>query len=142
MNQYLLFEPENTDSVFFDGIDRWYDYQKSCLDNEIESQAFQLTANTELKFAEPGKYGYQQQGYGTLRLTKDAITYTGNVQGVLTEIRLPMKSIPMIPFAAGEYIEVAAREDIYRFVLEDRWQMMKWVMAVRQIRDKYYEEVR
>ncbi len=142
MNRYMLFEPETTDTVFFDGIDLWHDFQKSCLDKEIESQAFQLTANTELKFAELGKYGYQHQGYGELLLTKDAITYTGNVHGALTEIRIPMKNIPMIPYAAGEYIEVAIGEDIYRFLLEDRRQMMKWVMAVRQIRDKYYEEVR
>ncbi|MFA7673698.1 MAG: 1-acyl-sn-glycerol-3-phosphate acyltransferase [Clostridia bacterium] len=142
MNRYLLFEPESEDKVLFDGIDKWYDFQKSCLDKEIESQEFMLTANTELKFAEPGKYGYQHQGYGTLQLTKDAITYTGTIQGVLTELRLPMKNISMIPYAAGEYIEVADREDIHRFVLEDRRQMIKWVMAVRQIRDKYYEEVK
>ncbi|NLE23769.1 MAG: 1-acyl-sn-glycerol-3-phosphate acyltransferase [Clostridiaceae bacterium] len=140
MNQYMLFEPETTDTVFFDGIDRWYDFQKSCLDKEIESTTFQLTADTELKFAEPGKYGYQHQGYGVLRLTKDEITYIGKVQDVSTEIRFPMKNIPMVPYAANEYIEVAVREDIYRFVLEDRRQMMKWVMAVGLIRDKYYKE--
>lgn len=101
-----------------------------------------LTANTELKFAEPNKYGYQHQGYGTLQLTKDAITYTGTISGSLTELIFPMKNISMVPYAANEYIEVAVKEDIHRFVFEDRRQMMKWVMAVRQIRDKYYEEVK
>jgi 1-acyl-sn-glycerol-3-phosphate acyltransferase len=139
MNRYLLFEPETSDTVYFDGIDKWYDFQKACLDKEIESESFELTANTELKFAEPGKYGYQHQGFGTARLTKDSITYTGTIQGTLSELAFPMKSIPMIPYAANEYIEVAAGEDIHRFVFEDRRQMMKWVMAVRQIRDKYYE---
>lgn len=142
MNRYLLFEPEAKDTVFFDGIDRWYDFQKTCLDKETDIPSFELTANTELKFAEPGKFGYQHQGYGELRLTREAITYTGTVKGAPTELVWPLKSIPMIPYAANEYIEVAAGEDISRFVLEDRRQMMKWVMAVRQIRDKYYEEVR
>jgi 1-acyl-sn-glycerol-3-phosphate acyltransferase len=141
MNQYLLFEPEASDTVFFDGIDRWYDYQRDCIDQEIENPAFELLANTELKFAEPGKYGYQHQGYGTVRLTRDSISYTGTIQGETKDLVLPMKIIPMIPYAAGEYIEVAVGEDIHRFVLEDLRQMMKWVMAVRQIRDKYYEEV-
>ena len=52
-----------------------------------------------------------------------------------------MKNISMVPYAANEYIEVADKGQINRFVFEDRRQMMKWVMAVRQIRDKYYEEV-
>jgi 1-acyl-sn-glycerol-3-phosphate acyltransferase len=141
MNKYLLFEPETAETVFFDGIDRWYDYQRSCLDTEIESPEFELSANTELLFAEPGKYGYQHQGHGVLRMTREAITYEGTVKGEKTQVVLPMKNIPMVPYAAGEYIEVAVHEDINRFVLEDRRQMMKWVMAVRQIRDKFYEGV-
>ncbi len=139
MNRYLLFDPEAPDTVFFDGIDRWYDFQRSCLEEEIQNHAFQLTAKTELKFAEPGKYGYQHQGYGRLCLTRDAIVYTGTIKGGESEIVLPMKCIPMIPFAAGEYIEVATGEEINRFILEDRRQMIKWVMAVRQIRDRYFE---
>lgn len=142
MNRYMMFEPEKPDTVFFDGIDRWYDFQNACLAEEIESQAFALVANTELKFAEPRKFGYQHQGYGELRLTREAIVYSGFIKGEKSLLVLHMKSIPMIPYAANEYIEVANGEDIHRFILEDRRQMMKWVMAVRQIRDKFYEEVR
>lgn len=141
MNKYLFFEPESDDTVYFDGIDRWYDFQKECLDKEIESPEFMLTAKTELKFAEPDKYGYQHQGYGTIKITRDAISYTGIVKGEEVELVFPMKNISMVPYAANEYIEVADKGQINRFVFEDRRQMMKWVMAVRQIRDKYYEEV-
>ena len=141
MNKYLFFEPESDDTVYFDGIDKWYDFQKECLDKEIQSPEFMLTAKTELKFAEPDKYGYQHQGYGTIKITRDAITYTGIVKGEEVELVFPMKNISMVPYAANEYIEVADKGQINRFVFEDRRQMMKWVMAVRQIRDKYYEEV-
>jgi len=140
MNQYLMFEPEAVDTVFFDGIDRWYDFQKESLVAEISDPAFALTAQTELLFAEPDKYGYQHQGEGELRLTREAITYTGTVKGEEVSLIFPMQNIPMIPYAANEYIEVAVREDIHRFVLENRRQMMKWAMAVRQIRDRFYEE--
>ncbi|NLO39212.1 MAG: hypothetical protein GX115_07055, partial [Ruminiclostridium sp.] len=51
-----------------------------------------------------------------------------------------MKNILMVPYAAGEYIEVAKGADISRFVFDDLRQQIKWVMAVRQIRDKYYEK--
>ena len=141
MNRYLLFEPECRNTVFFDGIDRWYDYQKAILDKEIQNPSFELIAKTELKYAEPGKYGYQHLGYGEIRLTKDAIVYKGTILGELSQLDLPMKYIPMIPYAANEYIEVAAGENIHRFIFEDRRQMMKWVLAVRLIRDKFYEEV-
>lgn len=140
MNKYLMFEPHDLDTVFFDGIDNWYDFQKECLEKEIEDPLFQLEAKTELLYNEPGKYGYQLQGKGELRLTRDSIIYSGLISGAATEIVLLMKNIPMIPFAAGEYIEVAQNSHINRFVFENRRQMIKWVMAVRLIRDKYYEE--
>lgn len=140
MDRYLMFEPNNTDTVYFDGIDKWYDFQKGYMDKEIEDPKFQLTARTELQYNEPNKYGYQYQGNGELTLTKDAVIYTGMVMGEFSKIVLPMKNIPMIPFAAGDYIEVAEGNHIHRFILEDRRQMIKWVMAVRQIRDKFYEE--
>jgi hypothetical protein len=73
-------------------------------------------------------------------MTRQAITYTGMVQGEAVSLVFSMQKIPMVPYAAGEYIEVAVRKDIHRFVLEDRRQMMKWVMAVRQIRDRFYED--
>ena len=142
MNKYLMFEPEASDTSYFDGIDKWYDFQRECLDNEIENPAFELTAKTQLLFAEPGKYGYQHQGEGILRLTREAISYSGLVKGKAAELELPMENIPMIPYAANEYIEVFANRNIHRFVLEDKRQMMKWVLAVRRIRDKYYEGVK
>ena len=44
-----------------------------------------------------------------------------------------MKNILMVPYAAGEYIEVAKGADIGRFVFDDLRQQIKWVMAVRRI---------
>ncbi|MHB1484158.1 MAG: lysophospholipid acyltransferase family protein [Saccharofermentanales bacterium] len=142
MNKYLMFEPQNADTIFFDGIDKWFDFQKKCLEKEIEDPSFELAAKTELKYNEPGKFGYQHQGFGELRLSRTAIIYTGSIMGEPSKLILPMKNIPMIPFSAGEYIEVAEGDKIHRFILDERRQMIKWVMAVRQIRDKFYEEAR
>ncbi len=140
MNKYLLFEPEAQDTVYFDGIDKWYDFQKEHLEKEIEAPEFQLSAFTELLCAEPGKYGYQHLGKGVVRLTRDSITYIGSVKGEEKMLIFPMKNILMVPYAANEYIEVAKGADISRFVFDDLRQQIKWVMAVRQIRDKYYEK--
>ncbi len=137
MNQYLMFEPENESTVYFDGIDKWYDFQTECLKEELEDENFRMTAQTELRFAEPEKYGYQHQGFGEIALTREAITYTGTVKGEQKEIILPMKLIPMIPYAAGEYIEVANDAEVHRFILADLRQAMKWVIAVGLIREKY-----
>jgi len=139
MNRYLLFEPEGEDSIFFDGIDRWFDYQKECIEREIEHPGFEMNARTKLKFAEPGKFGYQHLGSGILKITINEITYTGSVNGEDKKLVYPMKSIPMVPYAAGEYIEIARGSDINRFEFDDLTQQIKWVMAIRQIRDKYYE---
>lgn len=139
MNKYLFFEPEGKDSLYFDGIDKWFDYQKECLEREIEHPEFEMNAETELKCAEPGKYGYQHLGHGTVRITRNEITYAGTVNGQVQQCVFPMKSILMVPYAAGEYIEIARGPDISRFVFDDLTQQIKWVMAIRQIRDRYYE---
>ncbi len=139
MNKYLLFEAEDQDSLFFDGIDKWFDYQKECIEREIENPRFKMSAETELKCAEPGKYGYQHLGHGTIRITRNEITYAGTVNGEEKELVFLMKNIPMVPYAAGEYIEIARGSDISRFVFDDLTQQIKWVMAIRQIRDRYYE---
>ncbi len=141
MNRQLFFEPENKDTVYFDGIDKWYDFQKEHLEKEIESPAFQLTAKTDLQWAEPEKFGYQHLGSGTVSLTRDSITYTGLVCGREETLVYPMKNIPMVPYAAGEYIEIAKKADINRFIFDNPQEQIKWVMAIRQIRDKYYEQI-
>jgi len=142
MNAYYLFEPESEDAVCFDGIDRWYDYQAGCIAQEIEDPDFALRAKIELKCAEPGKYGYQRLGHGVATLTRSAITYDGKVGDVEKSMVFPLKNIPMIPYAAGEYIEIACGAEISRFVFSDPREQIKWVMAVRQIRDRFYERER
>lgn len=139
MNRYMFWEPEKPDTVYFNGIDKWFDFQKDHLDKEIEAPEFQLSASTRLLCAEPDKYGYQHLGNGVVILTRESITYIGLVGDQEKTLIFPMKNILMIPYAAGEYIEVARESDISRFVFDDLRQQIKWVMAVRQIRDKYYE---
>ena len=139
MNQYMFWEPEKQDTVYFSGIDQWFDFQKDHLEKEIESPEFHLSASTKLLCAEPDKFGYQHLGNGVVILTRDSITYIGSVGDDEKTLVFPMKNILMIPYAAGEYIEVAKESNISRFVFDDLRQQIKWVMAVRQIRDKFYE---
>jgi len=139
VNRFLMFEQVNECSIIFEGIDQWYDYQKTCIDSEIKNSGFMLKAKTELRHNESGKYGYQLLGQGELTLTRAAFIYTGEISGEPAKMVLPLKNIPMIPYAANEYIEVAEGSRIHRFIFEDKTQMIKWVMAVRQLRDEYYE---
>jgi 1-acyl-sn-glycerol-3-phosphate acyltransferase len=141
MNRYMFWEPEKQDTVYFSGIDQWFDFQKDHLEKEIASPEFQLSATTKLLGAEPDKYGYQHIGNGVVSLTRESINYSGSVNGEERTLIFPMKNIQMIPYAAGEYIEVAKEADISRFVFDDLRQQIKWVMAVRQIRDRYYERI-
>ena len=140
MNSRLFFEPGNSNSIVYDGFDNWYDFQQEALLAEIHSTDFNLTAATSLQWNEPGKYGYQDMGHGTLSLSRDAVTYEGNVFEKTETLCFNMKDIVMVPFAAGEYFEIADGSDIRRFVLDDVRMMMKWVLAIRLIRDEYYEK--
>jgi len=140
MNSRLFFEPGKSDSIIYDGFDNWYDFQQESLLTEIHNPDFRLTAETLLQWNEPGKYGYQDMGHGTLTLTREAVIYEGNVFEKTETLSFDMKDILMVPFAAGEYFEIASGSDIRRFVLDDVRMMMKWVLAIRLIRDEYHEK--
>ena len=140
VNNNLFFEPGKKDSIVFDGFDNWYDFQQESLLNEIHDQDFKISTSTKLQWNEPGKYGYQDMGHGKLSLTREAVIYEGKVFDKTGTQYFDMKDIIMVPFAAGEYFEIANGSDIRRFVLDDVRMMMKWVLAIRLIRDTYYEK--
>jgi hypothetical protein len=79
-------------------------------------------------------------GHGKLSLTREAVIFEGKVFESTEILYFDMKNILMVPFAAGEYFEIANGSDIRRFVLDDVRIMMKWVLAIRLIRDEYYEK--
>jgi hypothetical protein len=140
MNSKLFFEPGTKDSIVYDGFDNWYDFQQESLLSEIHDPNFSITATTSLQWNEPGKHGYQDMGHGKLSLTREAVIFEGKVFESTETLYFDMKNILMVPFAAGEYFEIANGSDIRRFVLDDVRMMMKWVLAIRLIRDEYYEK--
>ena len=140
MNSKLFLKPGTKDSIVHDGFDNWYDFQQESLLSEIHVPDFSITAPTSLQWNEPGKYGYQDMGHGKLSLTREAVIYEGKVFERTEILHFDMKNILMVPFAAGEYFEIAKGCDIRRFVLDDVRMMMKWVLAIRLIRDEYYEK--
>ena len=79
-------------------------------------------------------------GHGTLSLTRESLIYEGNVFEKTETLFFDMKDVLMVPFAAGEYFEIANGSDLRRFVLDDVRMMMKWVLAIRLIRDEYHEK--
>jgi len=139
LNNHLFFEPSRKDSIVFDGLDNWYDFQKESLLAEIQDPGFLMTTSTTLQWNEPGKYGYQEMGHGKLELNREALIYEGTVFGNMVTLTFDMKDILMVPYAAGEYFEIAKGTDIRRFVPDDLRVMMKWVLAIRLIRDTFYE---
>ena len=140
MNKQLFFEPETSETVYYDGIDNWFDFQKGVLEEEIKKTDFKLQAEPKLLWPEPGKYGYQYMGEGVVSLTLEEVTFIGTVHEKSETLVFPLKGILMVPYAAGEYIEIAKGPDIRRFIFNDLRQQIKWVMAIRQIRDRYYEQ--
>ena len=140
INSKLFFEPGTKDSIVYDGFDNWYDFQQESLLAEIHDPDFSITTSTSLLWNEPGKYGYQDMGHGELSMSRKAIIFEGKVFENPEILYFDMKNILMVPYAAGEYFEIANGSDIRRFVLDDVRMMMKWVLAIRLIRDEYYEK--
>lgn len=140
LNNKLFFEPGKEGSIVFEGFDNWYDFQQKNLLTEILDPDFKITTSTALLWNEPGKYGYQEMGHGKLSLTRKGLTYEGKVFDRMDTLCFEMKDILMVPYAAGEYFEIARGSDIRRFVPDDVRIMMKWVLAIRLIRDTYYEK--
>ena len=77
------------------------------------------------------KNKFVEVGHGTVTLSNDAFTLTGQIHDESVDITIPIISIPTLPFKPGRCFEIQDGSTIYRCVLEDGRQVMKFIHMLK-----------
>jgi hypothetical protein len=77
------------------------------------------------------KSKFQKAGEGEVRLTRDKLYLTGEVNGEALELALPTANFASLPFKPGKNMEVQHGEVIYRCYPEDGKLVMKFINMIK-----------
>lgn len=77
------------------------------------------------------KHTFVPVGQGRLSLSPDGFAIDGVIRDEEISIRVPVGSVPTLPFKPGKYLEVQQGKDIFRCVLPDGKQVMKYINLVK-----------
>lgn len=77
------------------------------------------------------KHKFVPVGQGSLSLSLDGFILDGIIRDEPVSIRVPMGSVPTLPFKPGKYLEVQHGRDIYRCVLSNGKLVMKYINLVK-----------
>jgi len=90
-----------------------------------------LSAETGIHMIDYKKHKFVEVGSGTVSLSRECFCLEGIIRGETAAIRVPIASIPTLPFGPGKYLEIQHGEDIYRCVLKEGRLVMKYINLVK-----------
>ena len=94
-----------------------------------------LSSEADIHMIDYEKHKFVQVGQGRLSLSPDGFTIDGIIRDEEISIRVPVGSVPTLPFKPGKYLEIQQGKDIYRCLLSDGKLVMKFINLVKI----YYE---
>ena len=94
-----------------------------------------LSSEADIHMIDYEKHKFVPVGQGRLSLSPDGFTIDGIIRDEEISIRVPVGSVPTLPFKPGKYLEIQQGKDIYRCLLSDGKLVMKFINLVKI----YYE---
>ncbi len=109
-------------------ISRWSKLIMDATQEKMASgQLQQLISPVTVHMIQPGTTKFQPVGQGTLTLDASGFTYEGLLSGEQQTLQIPIDCLPTLPFCPGKHLEIQRGSTIYRCVLEDGRQVMKFI---------------
>jgi hypothetical protein len=90
-----------------------------------------LSVESAIHMIDYDKHKFVPVGQGKLSFSPEGFAITGTIHGEEVDIRMPVGSVPTLPFKPGKYLEVQQGRDIYRCVLSDGKLVMKFINLVK-----------
>lgn len=90
-----------------------------------------LQADCRFRMISPDKPKFEDVGSGTITLQNGAFHICGTIRGSAFDRTVTVANVPTLPFSPGKYLEIQDGCDIYRCVLEDGKQVMKFINMVK-----------
>lgn len=96
-----------------------------------QGESVTLAEETEIHMIDHHKKRFVPVGQGVIRLDQQELSLSGRIGNEEITVQIPVGSVPTLPFKPGKYLEVQHGKDIYRCVLADGRQVMKFINLVK-----------
>ena len=96
-----------------------------------EGKINQLSAKASIRMINYSNHKFTDVGSGEIHLSRENFRIQGVINGEETELAIPITNFASLPFSPGKHLEIQHGKDIYRCVLEDGKQVMKFINMVK-----------
>lgn len=128
-----------------DDIDEWYKWQRSCVRKEIKDDSFEMSFSGSLCTLRTDKLkkspkNRQTLSVGTAILTKDGLSFKGELDGERADFDFDAKSVYSLTFSTKGFLEFYYNNDYYMLVPDAPVRsLIKWTLASEEIHNIYDE---
>lgn len=91
----------------------------------------QISCETDIYMVDGVRHKFTKAGCGTVTLTGEGFRLEGTLRGDPMQLQIPIGNIPTLPFSPGKHLEIQDGPEIYRCVLRDGRQVMKFINMVK-----------
>ena len=126
-------------------IDRWYKWQRRCVKEEIADDSFEMSMSGKICTIRLDKLKKAPKNRRTLsvgnaRLTKQGLTFTGELDGERVDFDFPSKSLYSLTFSTKGFLEFYYNNEYYMLIPDNKEScMIKWTLAAEEIHNLYDE---
>lgn len=120
------------DSIAFDRMDLWYNFQRKSVKAEIIADDFFISKKV-LATASVDNSSFVDIGRGEVYIDSHYIGYKGTKNGEPFELKSPIKSTFTLVIKDGEGIDLTDNTTIYRFMFVDKKFSFKYGLYVEEI---------
>ena len=129
-------------------IDEWYKWQRRCVAKQIAADDFEMVLRGSLctlhldKLRKPPK-NRKTLSVGTVRLTKQGLTFSGERNGEPANFEFDAKSVYSLTFSTEGYLEFYYNNDYYMLIPDEKGRcLIQWTLAAEEIHNLYDERWR
>lgn len=132
-NKYGLLEKNNNDDVIYETPSEWSAITKDIL---AKSNIDSLESKCLIKMLNYKKRKFEFVGDGTVKLEKQGFTLNAIINNETVCKKISIRLVPTLPFIPGKQFDLQDGKDIYRIVLENPIETIKWVYLVELFNQK------
>lgn len=140
-DKYGFLEKVKESDVIYKYPNEWYDYiQETVLEEVKKNPDFFMESYAKIKMIDYKKHKFVFVGDANIKLDKDKFTIDGNIKGEKINKEVSIATFPMLPFKPGVHFEIQDGMDIYRVMLDNSKEVMKWVMSLKALFVLYHDK--
>lgn len=130
-NKYGLLEQNGDIPLYFSSPSEWYRNIEKTFAAELDNDNdFILSQSAEIYKINDKKHKYEPAGKCYVTLDKDKLSLIGEIDGKPYDNSFPTSMYPTLPVKPGSWFEIQDGQEVYRIMLDDGKQTIKWIAAL------------